>query len=115
MEATNLPSPPVGDYNFLQFRCEQVATFCRISVYALAQYVPRCNQQTIAAKKAGDTGISRHVPTPLGIDLYAISLARRTPEQNQRRIQGQPSTGINQRRATNETTPGGRCGSYLEP
>src|SRR2546421_12188661 len=84
-------------------------------MYDLARYVPRCNQQTIAAKKADDTGISRRVPSPPSIDLYAVSVARRTPEQNQRRIQGHPSTGINNRRASNETTPGGRCSSNLEP
>src|SRR5215210_2793806 len=76
------------DDNFLQFGYERVATFCRISVYALSQYVSRCNQQTIAAKKADDTGISRRVPSPHGVDLYAVSIARRTPGQNQRRIQG---------------------------
>src|SRR5215208_3680994 len=81
----------------------------------LSRYVPRCKQQIIAAKKADDTGLSRRVPPPPGIDLYAVSLARGTPEQNQRRIQGQPSAGINLRRVSDKTTPGGRRGPNFEP
>src|SRR5215208_2295628 len=54
-------------------------------MYALAWCVPRCDQQTITAKKAHDTGISRRVTSSPRIDLYAISIARRTPEQNQRK------------------------------
>lgn len=65
-----------------------MATFCSISMYAFAQYVPRCDQETIAAKKTGDTGVTRRAPSPPGVDLYAVSIARRTPEQNQGRIQG---------------------------
>src|SRR5215213_6268913 len=84
-------------------------------MYALVQYAARCNQETLAPKKADDSGLGGRVTSPPRIDLHAISIARGTPEQNQRRIQGQPSTGINGCTAANETTPGGSCSSNPEP
>ena len=74
-------------------------------MYAIAEHVPKPDQETVAAKKADDTGISRRFPSPPRVDLFAVSLAHRTPEHNQGRIQGQPSTGIAYCRARNETTP----------
>src|SRR6185503_19623021 len=79
-----------------------VATFCRNSMYALAWYVSRCDRQTVAAKKVNNTSLARRVPSRARIDLHAISIAHRTAEQNQRRIQGQPSTRINPCREPNE-------------
>src|SRR5688572_12487044 len=84
-------------------------------MYAIAQHVPSCNQQTIAAKKVDDTGIGRRVPSRARVDLYAVSIARRTREQNQRRIQGQPATGTYDPTAPTKTTAGERCNSNLEP
>src|SRR5215207_6981094 len=84
-------------------------------MYALAQYVPRCNQEALAPEKADDSGLSGRVTSPLRIDLHAISIARRTPEQNERRIQGQPATGINDSGAANETTSGRRRSSDVGP
>src|SRR4030095_5152654 len=83
-----------------------VATFRRISMYALAHYVPGRNQETFTATKVDNTGRGGRVTSHPHIDLSAVSLAYRTPEQDQRRIQGQPSTGINPCREPNETTPG---------
>src|SRR5262245_11070664 len=84
-------------------------------MYAIAQYVPKCNQETIAAKKVDDTGLSRRATSTHPVDLSAISIARRTPEQNQSRIQGQPATGPDSCRATNEATIGGHRSPNPKP
>src|SRR6185295_2090179 len=91
-----------------------MATFCSISMYALAEYVPKCDQETITATKVDDTGLSRRVTSPPRIDLHAISIARGTREQDQRRIQGQHPAGVNHRRAKNETTPRGHRSADAE-
>ena len=42
-------------------------------MYALAQYVPRGNQETIAAKEVDDTRLGRRVTSPPHTHLHAIS------------------------------------------
>ena len=61
-------------------------TFCSIRMYAPAQYVPQCDQETIAATEADDTGLSRSVTSSPYTDLHAVSIAGGTPEQNERCI-----------------------------
>src|SRR5687767_10551704 len=91
-----------------------MATLDRIPRYALAQYVPKCDQETIAATKVNDTGFRRRATSPPDSDLYAVSIARGTTNQNQRRVQGQPATGIEHCRTPNETTIGGHRSSNPE-
>ena len=76
-----------------------------VSMYAIA-YVP---------KEVADTRVSGRGASTPGLDVFAIAVAHGTPEQNQRRIQGQPATGITHSRAGNETTAGGHRKSNLQP
>ena len=55
-------------------------------MYAHSQCVPRCNQQTIAAKKVDDTRISRHAPVGPGVDLHAVSLTSQDLKDSPRKI-----------------------------
>src|SRR5687768_18193789 len=91
-----------------------LTTFCSIALYAPAQYVPCGDQETIAATEIDDTGLSRRVTSSPHTHLHAVSIARGTTEQNQRCIQGQPATGSNYCRASDETTFGGDRNPNLE-
>src|SRR5689334_24816847 len=83
-------------------------------MYALAQYVPRRNQKTLAAAKIGDSRFGRRVTSHRRVDLHAVSITHRPSEQNQRRVQGQPQTGPHHCSTTDETTTGGHRSANLE-
>src|SRR4051812_28462048 len=67
-----------------------------ISMYAMA-YV---------SKEVADAGVIGRGASAPDTDVSAISLARRASEQNERRLQRQPPTGITHCPAANETATG---------